>query len=105
MGACNCIDRKDGENQIVTSKAVMGFRFEEPFEEFAETKENLTSRGQRRATTPNEKEYDLEGVVQHIGDPETPQAQQTEGNHRGHQNGRVETVVDNKTPMHEGKII
>jgi hypothetical protein len=105
MGACNCIDRKEGENQIVTSKAVMGFRFEEPFEEFTETKEDLTARGARRAMTPNEKEYDLEGVRQHISDEVTPQAQQTEWNNRGNQNGRVETVTEKKAQMQEGKIL
>jgi hypothetical protein len=105
MGACNCIDRREGENQIVTSKAVMGFRFDKSFEEFAETKEDLTARGARRAMMPNEKEYDLEGVRQLIGDEVTPQAQQTEGNNRKNQNGRVETVVENKAHLKDGKIL
>jgi len=91
MGACNCIDNREGENQIITSKGMM--KFEEHNDEFAETKENFVARNARSNFVPQEKEYDLEEAK-----PEemTPKGEED-------QNGRVETVVEKKVSTGTGK--
>jgi len=98
MGACNCIELREGENQdqITTSKGgVMHFKNsnnDEHNEEFAETTETLGgARNARGNFRPQEKEYDLESVKVGANEEDTPKPQDTISNF---QNGRVDTVIE-----------
>lgn len=104
MGACNCIELREGENQdqITTSKGgVMHFKNssnDEHNEEFAETTETLGgARYARGNFRPQEKEYDLESVKVGANEENTPKPQDTDPNF---QNGRVDTVIEkSKAPV------
>jgi hypothetical protein len=92
MGACNCIEMREGEDQIVTSKGgIKHFRNDEHMEEFAETKDTFVDRNARSNFRPHEKEYDLEGVKVGSNEEETPKPEETNSNN---QNGRVDTVIE-----------
>ena len=104
MGACNCIELREGENQdqITTTKGgVMHFKTlgnNEHNEEFAETTETFGgARNARASFRPQEKEYDLESVKVGANEENTPKPQDTDPNF---QNGRVDTVIEkSKAPV------
>jgi hypothetical protein len=99
MGACNCIEMREGEDQIVTSKGgVMHFRNDDHIEDFAETKETFGARNARGNFRPQEKEYDLEGVNVGSNEEVTPKPEDTNSNY---QNGRVDTVIEKSTAANE----
>ena len=96
MGACNCIEIREGQHQMDTSKGgVMHFKNsknDEHNEEFAETTETLGgARNTRGNLRPQEKEYDLESVKVGTNEEDTPKPQDTISNF---QNGRVDTVIE-----------
>lgn len=96
MGACNCIEIREGQHQIDTSKGgVMHFKNsknDEHNEEFAETTETFGgARNARGNFRPQEKEYDLESVKVGANEEDTPKPQDTISNF---QNGRVDTVIE-----------